>query len=277
MITYPCAKINLGLNIVKKRSDGYHELQTVFYPIKLTDILEIECITDDSKTSACDLETTGIPIVCKEKENLVVKAYNLIANDYNLPRIHAHLYKNIPSQAGLGGGSSDATFMICLLNKKFNLNMSTSEMERYAAKLGADCAFFVTAKTAYATGIGEILKPAKCSLDNLDKYYIGIVKPDIAISTKEAFAHIRPMTPNKCCSDIVRQPIDTWRNELVNDFEQPIFALHPQLKDIKEHMYKLGAVYAQMSGSGSSVFGIFSKQVNLSAEFKNMFVFFEKL
>lgn len=278
MITFPCAKINLGLNIVNKRSDGYHELQTVFYPTKLTDTLEIKRMDDEFPVdTACDLKIYGIPVACNEQDNLVVKAYNLIAQDYDLPRIHAHLFKQIPSQAGLGGGSSDAAYMIRLLDERFRLNMGNAEMERYAARLGADCAFFITAEPSYATGIGEILEPTDGPRDALDTYYIGIVKPDIAISTKEAFAHIVPQMPAKCCRDIVRQPIETWRDELTNDFEKPLFALHPELADIKQRLYQEGAIYAQMSGSGSAFFGIFDRKVDIGRAFDGMFTFFDKL
>lgn len=278
MITFPCAKINLGLNIVNKRSDGYHELQTVFYPTKLTDTLEIKRMDDEFPVdTACDLKIYGIPVACNEQDNLVVKAYNLIAQDYDLPRIHAHLFKQIPSQAGLGGGSSDAAYMIRLLDERFRLNMGNAEMERYAARLGADCAFFITAEPSYATGIGEILEPTDGPWDALDAYYIGIVKPDIAISTKEAFAHIVPQMPAKCCRDIVRQPIETWRDELTNDFEKPLFALHPELADIKQRLYQEGAIYAQMSGSGSALFGIFDHKVDIGRAFDGMFTFFDKL
>lgn len=278
MITFPCAKINLGLNIVNKRSDGYHELQTVFYPTKLTDTLEIKRMDDKFPVdTACDLKIYGIPVACNEQDNLVVKAYNLIAQDYDLPRIHAHLFKQIPSQAGLGGGSSDAAYMIRLLDERFRLNMGNAEMERYAARLGADCAFFITAEPSYATGIGEILEPTDWPWDALDTYYIGIVKPYIAISTKEAFAHIVPQMPAKCCRDIVRQPIETWRDELTNDFEKPLFALHPELADIKQRLYQEGAIYAQMSGSGSALFGIFDHKVDIGRAFDGMFTFFNKL
>ncbi len=278
MITFPCAKINLGLNIVNKRSDGYHELQTVFYPTKLTDTLEIKRMDDKFPVdTACDLKIYGIPVACNEQDNLVVKAYNLIAQDYDLPRIHAHLFKQIPSQAGLGGGSSDAAYMIRLLDERFRLNMGNAEMERYAARLGADCAFFITAEPSYATGIGEILEPTDWPWDALDTYYIGIVKPYIAISTKEAFAHIVPQMPAKCCRDIVRQPIETWRDELTNDFEKPLFALHPELADIKQRLYQEGAIYAQMSGSGSALFGIFDHKVDIGRAFDGMFTFFDKL
>ena len=278
MITFPCAKINLGLNIVSKRSDGYHELQTVFYPTKLTDALEIKRMDDEFPAeTACDLKIYGIPVACDEQDNLVVKAYHLIAQDYDLPRIHAHLYKQIPSQAGLGGGSSDAAYMIRLLDERFRLNMGNAEMERYAARLGADCTFFITAEPSYATGIGEILEPTDGPWDKPDTYYIGIVKPDIAISTKEAFAHIVPQMPAKCCRDIVRQPIETWREELTNDFEKPLFSRHPELADIKQRLYQEGALYAQMSGSGSALFGIFDHKVDISHAFDGMFTFFDKL
>lgn len=278
MITFPCAKINLGLNIVAKRSDGYHELQTVFYPVGLTDALEIKLMSDNFPIKTdCDLQVYGAPVECNEQDNLVVKAYRLLANDFTLPRIHAHLYKRIPSQAGLGGGSSDAAYMIRLLDERFRLNMGNAEMERYAARLGADCAFFITAESAYATGIGEVLEPTDGPWGNLNGYYIGIVKPNVAISTREAFAHITPHAPKKCCRTIVRQPIETWRNELVNDFEAPVFAAHPQLADIKQSLYNLGAIYAQMSGSGSAIFGIFNKEINLENEFAGMFTYFGTL
>lgn len=278
MITFPCAKINLGLNIISRRTDGYHELQTVFYPIGLTDALEIKLMSDGFPAdSDCLLTVHGAPVACEPQDNLVVKAYDLLANDYNLPRIFTHLYKRIPSQAGLGGGSSDAAYMIRLIDERFRLNMGNAEMERYAAHLGADCAFFITAEAAYATGIGEILQPVGIQENFLDGYYIGIVKPDIAISTREAFADIIPKTPGKCCRDIVQQPVETWRNELDNDFEQPIFARHPILADIKQRLYDHGAIYAQMSGSGSAVYGIFRSRCDIANEFKGAFTYFGKL
>ncbi len=280
MITFPCAKINLGLNIVSKREDGYHNLETVFYPIPLTDALEIKRMDEDFPSEvACDLKITGNAVDCDEQKNLVVKAYNLLAADYELPRIHTHLVKRIPSQAGLGGGSADAAYMIRLLDERFRLNIGNSEMERYAAKLGADCAFFITANPedgdtcCYAEGIGNVLMPASVPNDNLSGKYLVVVKCDnIAVSTKEAYAAITPKKPTKCCRDIVRQPIDTWKEELVNDFEAPIFAVHPELAEIKQMFYNLGAVYAAMSGSGSAIFGIFKqKPANIEEQFEGMF------
>lgn len=263
MIVFPCAKINLGLNIVSKREDGYHNLETVFYPIPLYDALEIKYMDEKFPSQvACDLKVTGNAVECDEQNNLVVKAYNLLAEDYKLPRVHAHLYKHIPSQAGLGGGSSDAAFMIRLLDERFRLNIGNPEMEKYAARLGADCAFFIEAEPAYAEGIGDELMPVDGPKGNLNGYYLTIVKPDIAVSTKEAYAAITPTATSKSCREIVRQPIETWKEELVNDFEAPIFKLHPELAEIKEKLYQQGAKYAAMSGSGSALFGIFETESN---------------
>lgn len=273
MITFPCAKINLGLNIVSQRPDGYHDLETVFYPIPLCDALEVKPMNEQfPSTVACDLKVTGNAVECNERDNLVVKAYELLAKDFNLPRVHAHLYKQIPSQAGLGGGSSDGAFMIRLLDERFRLNIGIAEMERYAAKLGADCAFFITAEPSYATGIGNILSPADGPKGNLHGYYIAIVKPNISVSTREAYQQIIPAKPKKCCRDIVRQPIETWRNELSNDFEAPAFNQHPILRSIKEKLYDMGALYAQMSGSGSAMFGLFREEpTEIKNEFSDMF------
>ena len=273
MITFPCAKINLGLNIVSKRPDGYHNLETVFYPIPLTDALEIKYMDEKFPSeSPCDLKITGNDIDCNEEDNLVIKAYQLLAADFQLPRVHAHLVKRIPTQAGLGGGSSDAAYMIRLLDERFRLNIGIPEMERYAAKLGADCAFFITADPSYAEGIGDVLMPADVPGAGLGGYYLAVVKPSVAVSTRDAYAAIVPKTPAKCCRDIVRQPIETWKDELVNDFEAPIFAMHPELAAIKQSLYDAGAVYAAMSGSGSALFGIFREQpTGLEKELEGMF------
>lgn len=273
MITFPCAKINLGLNIVSKRPDGYHNLETVFYPIPLTDALEIKYMDEKFPSEApCDLKITGNDIDCNEEDNLVIKAYQLLAADFQLPRVHAHLVKRIPTQAGLGGGSSDAAYMIRLLDERFRLNIGIPEMERYAAKLGADCAFFITADPSYAEGIGDVLMPADVPGAGLGGYYLAVVKPSVAVSTRDAYAAIVPKIPAKCCRDIVRQPIETWKDELVNDFEVPIFAMHPELAAIKQSLYDVGAVYAAMSGSGSALFGIFREQpTGLEKEFEGMF------
>lgn len=222
--------------------------------------------------TACDLKVTGNAVDCDEQKNLVVKAYHILAADYQLPRIHTHLYKHIPSQAGLGGGSSDAAFMIRLLDERFRLNIGNPEMERYAARLGADCAFFIEAEPAYAEGIGDVLMPADGPDGNLHGYYLCVVKPDVAVSTKEAYSAITPKKPAKSCRDIVRQPIETWKEELVNDFEEPIFKMHPKLAAIKQKLYDRGAVYASMSGSGSALYGIFKEEPKgIEEKFDGMF------
>ena len=258
MLTFPCAKINLGLNITSKREDGYHNLETIFYPVPLTDALEVKLMHDDFPSDEpCDLKITGNAVDCDEKNNLVVKAYTLLAQDFKLPRVHTHLVKRIPMQAGLGGGSADGAFMIRLLDERFRLNMGIAEMERYASQLGSDCAFFITAEPSFATGRGEVLEPVNIAEQNLKGYYIAIVKPAIAVSTREAFKQIICRQPEHCCRDIVRQPVETWKTVLTNDFEEPAFKQHPELADIKQRLYDLGAVYAQMSGSGSAFFGLF--------------------
>ena len=255
MINFPIAKINLGLNVVSKREDGYHNLETVFYPVPIKDALEVFPMEDGFPSDVrCDLKVTNLLIDGDEQKNLVVKAYNMMAQDYDLPRVHVHLYKHIPTQAGMGGGSSDCAYMIRLLNEMFSLGMSDDKMIGYAARLGADCAFFIKAQPAYAEGIGERLQPISIDLSG---YKMLVVRPNIPVSTKEAFSLITPQKPMKNCLDIVRQPIETWKDELVNDFEHSVFALHPEIGKLKEIMYDQGAVYAAMSGSGSSVLGLF--------------------
>ena len=273
MITFPIAKINLGLNVVEKRSDGYHNLQTVFYPVPIQDALEVQVMDEGFPSDVdCDLKTTNIPIEGDEQRNLVVRAYQLLKGDFpTLPRIHTHLWKGIPTQAGMGGGSSDCAYMIRLLNDLFALGLSDEQMIGYAARLGADCPFFIVSRPCYAEGIGERLQPV--SLD-LSGWHIGIVRPDIPVPTKEAFSRIRPHYPAKNCRDVVLQPVDTWKNDLVNDFEESVFALHPEIGQVKEQLYNMGATYAAMSGSGSALFGLFREHPDLlSQEFPNMFTF----
>ena len=281
MIDFPSAKINLGLNITEKRADGYHNLETVFFPIPICDALEIKTMDERFPSNvACDLKVTGNNVCCNENDNLIVKAYNMIAADFDIPRVHAHLYKNIPSEAGLGGGSSDAAYMIRLLDQRFRINIGNAEMEKYAARLGADCPFFITAEPSYAEGIGEILSPVNITVNNLEGYSLVVVKPQIAVSTKEAFSNITPRKPLMCCREIVAQPIETWKDALCNDFEESVFGIYPKLNDIKNRIYTLGAAYAQMSGSGSSLFGIFKSDVDeqsIKNEFADCRTFVMKL
>src|SRR5574344_51378 len=262
MINKPCAKINLGLNIISKRSDGYHNLETVFYPIPLYDRLEV-IAADGLLVSGkhYDLTIKGISIEGDDSNNLVVKAYLALREKYNLPDIHILLEKNIPTGAGMGGGSSDCAYMIRLLNKLFSLGMSNKEMCRHAASLGADCAFFILSEPAYATGIGDILTPIQLHLDN---YNLAIVKPNIHISTAEAFRNMKPKNPLKPISSIIYQSIETWKDDMINDFEEGIIQNHPEIGIIKERLYNIGAIYAAMSGSGSAVFGLFNRHVNVA-------------
>jgi 4-diphosphocytidyl-2-C-methyl-D-erythritol kinase len=264
MLTSPLAKINLGLNVVERRPDGYHNLETVFYPVPVYDALEVfEMDAEFPSPVDCDLKVTNIVIDGDEQRNLVVRAYNLLKQDFpTLPRIHAHLYKGIPTQAGMGGGSSDCGFMITLLNKMFGLGLSDEQMIQYAARLGADCAFFILNRPCYAEGIGERLQPIALDLSG---WYLAVVRPAIPVSTKEAFSLITPQHPEKNCLDIVMQPVETWRDELTNDFEKSVFTLHPEIGAIKDRLYDMGATYAAMSGSGSSLFGLFHEPVSLDS------------
>ena len=279
MITFPCAKINLGLNITSEREDGYHNLETVFFPVPLTDALEVKLMHNDFPScEPCDLKITGNAVDCDEQNNLVVKAYKLLAQDFSLPRVHMHLVKRIPMQAGMGGGSADGAFMIRLLDERFRLNMGIAEMERYASRLGSDCAFFITAEPSFGTGRGEVLEPVQIAENNLQAFYIVIVKPAVAVSTREAFKQTVCRQPEHCCRDIIRQPVETWKAMLVNDFEVPAFKQRPELAAIKQQLYNLGAVYAQMSGSGSAFFGLFRNEPQQVKEaFPGCFTFASKL
>jgi 4-diphosphocytidyl-2-C-methyl-D-erythritol kinase len=274
MTVFPIAKINLGLNVVERRPDGYHNLETIFYPVPLMDALEILPMGEDFPSDVdCDLKVTNIPVEGDEQKNLVVRAYQLLKQDFpTLPRLHAHLWKGIPTQAGMGGGSSDCAYMIRLLNEAFELQLSKEQMIGYAAKLGADCAFFILSEPCYAEGIGEVLQPV--SLD-LSGYFIGVVRPDIPVPTKEAFSRIHPHHPAVCCRDVIKHPVETWRDMLINDFEESVFALHPEIGAVKTKLYDMGATYAAMSGSGSALFGLFKEDPaeELKRVFPGMFTF----
>jgi 4-diphosphocytidyl-2-C-methyl-D-erythritol kinase len=253
MIVFPHCKINLGLRILRKRADGYHDLETVFYPIPLNDVLEAVELKNGEKKS---IEFTVSGAEAGEPEtNLCYKAYQLLKADYpSLPPLLIHLHKTIPAGAGLGGGSADAAFTLQLLDKKFNLSLSEKKLFEYSLRLGSDCPFFLKRNPAYATGRGEILEDIPV---DLSPYKIIIVNPGIHSSTAEAFEKIIPAETTKSVKQIVQQPISTWKNELINDFELSLFGMFPEIKGIKEKLYDAGALYASMSGSGSSVFGIF--------------------
>lgn len=297
MISFPNCKINIGLNVISKRSDGYHDIETVFYPVNYLDALEIKLmkpldpatirkrieshmlISPDSifasskKRQAdipcCSLRMTGNDIECQAMDNLVVKAYTMLLEDFDLPAIEIELHKHIPSGAGLGGGSADGAFMISLLNRRFNLRMKDSMMERYAARLGSDCAFFIKNKPAFAEGRGEVLSPVDLSLSGR---VLVIVKPDVFVSTAEAYAGVTPKRPQVSLKESVKRPVSEWKGLIFNDFEESVFARHPQLAQIKEKLYFLGAEYAAMSGSGSALYGIFKEPLDRPSElFPGMF------
>lgn len=258
MIVFPNIKINLGLSITEKRPDGYHNLETVFYPVALEDALEIRALPEADKKIT--LHQYGMEITGNPEDNLVAKAYSLLDKEFHLPPVEIHLYKHIPSGAGLGGGSSDAAFMLKLLNGHFHLNLSEEQLEIYAATLGADCAFFIKNKPVYAEGIGNIFSPIELSLKG---YQIMIVKPDVFVSTREAFANIHPHHPEYPVKEVIRRPVAEWKDTLINDFEASVFPQHPVIGEIKKELYNQGALYASMSGSGSSVFGLFTPDAAL--------------
>lgn len=256
MKIYPCAKINLGLNVVERRSDGYHNLETVFFPVNIYDEIDIQ----ESREDGCHLIVEGVENLCEPEKNLVVKAYNMLREEYDIPGIDLILNKKLPSQAGMGGGSSDGAYTISALNKMFSLGMTKEDMQCKAARLGADCPFFITAEPAYAEGIGEILSPInKEDIFKGKSYRLVLVKPDVSVSTKEAYAGVNPTTPKINCREVViKRDINEWRELLINDFENSVFQKLPILKDVKENLYANGALYSAMSGSGSTIFGIFA-------------------
>lgn len=259
MITFPNAKINLGLDIVEKRPDGYHNLETVFYPIPLCDILEITPATDKDAPDYT-FKMYNAVFEGNDDDNLVIKAYKALAADHKLPKVDISLYKHIPTGAGLGGGSADAAFALKMLNEIAALGLTAEELRAYAARIGADCAFFIDNIPAYATGIGNILTPTECSIEG---YYLVIVKPDVHVSTKDAYALVTPQKPQVPLTSIAKRPIGQWKGEMKNDFEKSIFAKYPEMAKIKDDLYSMGAVYASMSGSGSSFFGIFKEEQDI--------------
>jgi 4-diphosphocytidyl-2-C-methyl-D-erythritol kinase len=256
MLTFPNAKINLGLNITAKRVDGYHDIESCFYPIPMKDALEI------IPSESLKFNSTGIPIPGNSEDNLVIKAYHLIKADFDIPAVEIILHKNIPMGAGMGGGSADGAFMLTLLNDYFKLNISKEKLEEYALKLGSDCPFFIENKPKLVTGRGELFE--ETSID-LSGYYIGLVFPAIHISTAEAYNGIIPLKAEISVKEsIENHPIEEWKMILKNDFEKGIFRTHPELQAIKNKFYDDGAVYASMTGSGSTIFGLFDKSIDLN-------------
>lgn len=272
MILFPNAKINLGLKVTGKRADGFHDIETVFYPVGLCDILEA--------TIACDGEfsfhTSGLPVPGDPENNLCVKAFQMLAKEESITPVKIHLHKVIPMGAGTGGGSADAACMIKLLNSLFGLELSDEKMESYAARLGSDCAFFIGNKPAFATGRGDLLTPVDIDLSG---YKTALVVPDIHVDTRQAYewidlhfadqSHMQRHHPFFTNPDL---PVERWKEELVNDFEQAVFSRHPEIQQIKSMLYSQGAVYASMTGSGAAVYGIFKNGSEELSGFGNSFV-----
>jgi 4-diphosphocytidyl-2-C-methyl-D-erythritol kinase len=265
VIVYPNCKINFGLHILEKRTDGYHDIETNFYPIVLSDILEIIENKDPENSPSFPLSTSGLTIQGTTSSNLCVKAYKLLKKDFpKLPWVRVHIHKIIPIGAGLGGGSSNGAFALKLYNELFSLNICKEKLLEYAAVLGSDCPFFIINKPCYATGRGEILEEIDM---NLSAYKFAIVNPGIYINTGDAFRDIRPRFSEKSVLDIIKEPIETWKENLVNDFTEPVYKKYPEIQSIEDHLYHAGAIYACMSGSGSTVYGLFKKEAEVELSF----------
>ena len=259
MVVFPHCKINLGLRVLRKRADGYHDLDTCFYPVAWTDVLEI------IEWPTLTFTTAGLPIPGSAESNLCLRAYHLLAKAHRLPNVHIHLHKILPLGAGLGGGSADGAFVLKALNEKFELGLSVEQLAGYAAQLGSDCAFFVHSVPMMGRERGDMLSLVQVSLKG---FFVVLVKPPIHVSTAEAYAGIQPAEPTQPLEQLLTQrPLAQWRDAVLNDFEVPIFKKYPAINAIKQQLYQHGAVYASMSGSGSAVFGIFDHEASLQVHF----------
>ena len=265
MIIFPNAKINIGLNVTERCSDGYHNLETIFYPIKINDALEL-IIADELSFTSSGLEIPGRP-----EDNLCLKGYHLLKKDFDLPPIKIHLHKHIPIGAGLGGGSADAAFFIKLVNEKFDLALSSESMTEYARQLGADCAFFIENKPVFAFDKGDEFEPIKL---DLSVYKIVLVMPPVHVSTSEAYRGVKPAPVKQSLLELIYKPIEEWKKYIKNDFEESVFKNHIEIRGVKATLYEVGALYASMSGSGASVFGIFRETPDLSELEKDNQVFY---
>jgi 4-diphosphocytidyl-2-C-methyl-D-erythritol kinase len=254
LIVYPNCKINLGLHIVSKRTDGYHNLETIFYPLPLFDVMEL-LDTDETR-----ITTMGVPIPGKPEDNVVLKAYNLLKTDFpQLPPVHFYLLKNIPTGAGLGAGSANGAFTLMALNNKFALKITTEQLLNYALQLGSDCPFFIKNSPCFATGRGENFSPIPV---DLSAYKILIVNPGIHISTSWAFSKLCPKQPHHSLPELISNPVNTWKSIITNDFESVVFQAYPEIENIKMQLYECGAVFSLLSGSGSTVYALFNKDQN---------------
>ncbi|NOT51260.1 MAG: 4-(cytidine 5'-diphospho)-2-C-methyl-D-erythritol kinase [Chitinophagaceae bacterium] len=262
MIVFPNCKINLGLNILRKREDGFHDLETVFFPLPLRDIVEI---IELKKTTSEGITLLKSGFEIAGENNICIKAYDLLKKRFpHIPAVQMHLHKAIPVGGGLGGGSADGAFALMLLNEMFGLAPSKEELRKMGAELGSDCPFFIINKPCFSQGRGELLEEIEV---DLSAFKFIIVNPGIHIDTGDMFKQIKPAIPKTSLREIINLPVEKWKDEMKNDFEEIVFALHPEIGNVKEELYKAGAVYASMSGSGSTVFGIFSKERSTSFSF----------
>lgn len=270
MLAISNCKINIGLNIIGKRADGFHDIETVFYPVEWCDLIEVterSLLEKDnfSYTNGLALKMTGLEIDGNENNNLCLRAFQLLRKDFQLPDVVMHLHKLIPMGAGLGGGSSNAAHTLRLLNVVFKLNLTPEQLKKYAAQLGSDCSFFIENKPCFAQGKGELIERLNI---NLAGKHITIIKPDIHVSTADAYATIIPSASKKL-KELILQPIQNWKNAVVNDFEESVFKKHPALAIIKQQLYDSGCVYASMSGSGSAIYGISDEKLVLKKSVTN--------
>jgi 4-diphosphocytidyl-2-C-methyl-D-erythritol kinase len=260
MIVFPNAKINLGLQVLRKRNDGYHDINTVFYAVDWKDVLEVTI--EKKEAVPFELILTGLPVAGSNDDNLISRAWKMLQAIHPLPPLRVHLHKVIPMGAGLGGGSADAAFFINAVNDLVGLGLSREQREGMAASLGSDCAFFIHNQPVYASGRGTEFSPIAI---DLQLYPIALVYPNIHSNTREAYSGLTPHEATYDLRKALSAPVNTWRNIVDNDFEKTIFAKYPLLAEIKEQLYQQGAMYAAMSGSGSALFGIFdhAPQLNL--------------
>jgi 4-diphosphocytidyl-2-C-methyl-D-erythritol kinase len=257
MISFPNTKINIGLNITGKRDDGYHDIETIFCPVGLSDILEF-IPSPDLPRGNVNFSISGIAVDGPPESNLCVKAYQLLHKDFHLPATDIHLHKMVPPGAGLGGGSSDAAFMLKNLNKEFELGLDEEALCDYASQLGSDCAFFIKNRPLFGFGRGNMFREIAAFPEDIQ---VVIINPGIHVSTSEAYAGVIPQKPSESLENLIREPLETWKNKIVNDFEEHIILKYPKIGHIKDDLYKLGAVYTSMSGSGSSVYGLFKNKI----------------
>ena len=262
MVVFPNAKINLGLSVLIKRDDGFHDIESILYPIPLNDALEL-IVAPDNKF---DVSISGLEIPGNKNTNLCHRAWELLQHDFGLPAIKIHLHKIIPMGAGLGGGSADGAFMVKLISQVFRLNLSIEKMEHYARQLGSDCAFFINNTPAFAFAKGDQLMPVEVDLSG---FFLVLVKPDVHVNTAVAYQGIKPERPELSLSEIGKLPVEEWKNKMKNDFEKSVFYAHPDLGNIKKQLYQYGAIYASMTGSGSAVYGLFNEVVDLRNPFKD--------